>query len=65
MNWIDAPDDVFYMATEETRKIRKLLSSSEAKRAARRPYKSIIIRQTQAAQLMRTPMNDEPIIIED
>nr|4PBY_C Chain C, Metastasis-associated protein MTA1 [Homo sapiens]4PBY_D Chain D, Metastasis-associated protein MTA1 [Homo sapiens] len=31
--------DVFYMATEETRKIRKLLSSSETKRAARRPYK--------------------------
>uniref|UniRef100_A0A2K5UUV6 Metastasis associated 1 n=1 Tax=Macaca fascicularis TaxID=9541 RepID=A0A2K5UUV6_MACFA len=44
MNWIDAPDDVFYMATEETRKIRKLLSSSETKRAARRPYKPIALR---------------------
>uniref|UniRef100_M3XL48 Metastasis associated 1 n=1 Tax=Latimeria chalumnae TaxID=7897 RepID=M3XL48_LATCH len=65
MNWIDAPDDVFYMATEETRKIRKLLSSSETKRAARRPYKQIIIKQTQAALLLRQPMNDEPIIIED
>ncbi|XP_029454678.1 metastasis-associated protein MTA1 isoform X4 [Rhinatrema bivittatum] len=64
MNWIDAPDDVFYMTTEETRKIRKLLSSSETKRAARRPYKPIVIRQTQAAQL-RQPVNDEPIIIED
>uniref|UniRef100_A0A8C3E2L4 Metastasis associated 1 n=2 Tax=Corvus TaxID=30420 RepID=A0A8C3E2L4_CORMO len=64
MNWIDAPDDVFYMATEETRKIRKLLSSSEAKRAARRPYKPIILRPMQAVQL-RQPMNDEPIIIED
>uniref|UniRef100_A0A8B9IP97 Metastasis associated 1 n=1 Tax=Anser cygnoides TaxID=8845 RepID=A0A8B9IP97_ANSCY len=64
MNWIDAPDDVFYMATEETRKIRKLLSSSEAKRAARRPYKPIILRPIQAVQL-RQPMNDEPIIIED
>ncbi|XP_065411788.1 metastasis-associated protein MTA1 isoform X10 [Chrysemys picta bellii] len=64
MNWIDAPDDVFYMATEETRKIRKLLSSSEAKRAARRPYKPIILQPVQAIQL-RQPMNDEPIIIED
>uniref|UniRef100_A0A2K5YVP3 Metastasis associated 1 n=1 Tax=Mandrillus leucophaeus TaxID=9568 RepID=A0A2K5YVP3_MANLE len=49
MNWIDAPDDVFYMATEETRKIRKLLSSSETKRAARRPYKPIALRQSQPA----------------
>lgn len=64
MNWIDAPDDVFYMATEETRKIRKLLSSCEAKRAARRPYKPILLRPVQAVQL-RQPMNDEPIIIED
>ncbi|XP_070257419.1 LOW QUALITY PROTEIN: metastasis-associated protein MTA1 [Myotis yumanensis] len=68
MNWIDAPDDVFYMATEETRKIRKLLSSSETKRAARRPYKPIALRQSQALPLRPpppAPVNDEPIIIED
>ncbi|KAM4662727.1 metastasis-associated protein MTA1 isoform 2-T2 [Discoglossus pictus] len=65
MNWIDAPDDVFYMATEETRKVRKLLSSSETKRAARRPYRHIIIRQAQVGQLVRQPVNDEPIVIED
>ncbi|XP_041429331.1 metastasis-associated protein MTA1 isoform X1 [Xenopus laevis] len=65
MNWIDAPDDVFYMATEETRKVRKLLSSSETKRAARRPYRHIVIQQAQVGQLMRQPVNDEPIVIED
>ena len=92
MNWIDAPDDVFYMATEETRwglpraggrarhsvpgltttcahrKIRKLLSSSENKRAARRPYKPIALRQSQALPLRPpppAPVNDEPIVIED
>ncbi|XP_055969643.1 metastasis-associated protein MTA1 isoform X1 [Sorex fumeus] len=68
MNWIDAPDDVFYMATEETRKIRKLLSSSETKRAARRPYKPIALRQSQALPLrppVPAPVNDEPIVIED
>ncbi|XP_029413689.1 metastasis-associated protein MTA1 isoform X2 [Nannospalax galili] len=68
MNWIDAPDDVFYMATEETRKIRKLLSSSETKRAARRPYKPIALRQSQALPLRPpppAPVNDEPIVIED
>ncbi|XP_075700298.1 metastasis-associated protein MTA1 isoform X3 [Rhinoderma darwinii] len=65
MNWIDAPDDVFYMATEETRKARKLLSSSETKRAARRPYRNIVICQSQAGLSMRHPVNDEPIVIED
>lgn len=95
MNWIDAPDDVFYMATDETRwgpprgrgragggrrsrvtcgpcsvrrKIRKLLSSSETKRAARRPYKPIALRQSQALPLRPpppAPVNDEPIVIED
>ncbi|KAM6201554.1 LOW QUALITY PROTEIN: metastasis-associated protein MTA1 [Rhynchocyon petersi] len=68
LNWIDAPDDVFYMATEETRKVRKLLSSSETKRAARRPYKPIALRQSQALPLRPPPpppVNDEPIVIED
>ncbi|XP_073422873.1 metastasis-associated protein MTA1 isoform X4 [Dendrobates tinctorius] len=65
MNWIDAPDDVFYMATEETRKARKLLSSSETKRAARRPYRHIVICQSQAGLPIRHPVNDEPIVIED
>ncbi|XP_015269853.1 PREDICTED: metastasis-associated protein MTA1 [Gekko japonicus] len=64
MNWIDAPDDVFYMATEETRKIRKLLSSYETKRAARSPYKPIILQPLQSVHLPQ-PVNDEPIIIED
>ncbi|XP_068109432.1 metastasis-associated protein MTA1 isoform X2 [Hyperolius riggenbachi] len=65
MNWIDAPDDVFYMATEETRKVRKMLSSSETKRAARRPYRNIVICQSQVGLPMRHPVNDEPIVIED
>ncbi|XP_043930100.1 metastasis-associated protein MTA1 isoform X2 [Protopterus annectens] len=65
MNWIDAPDDVFYMATDETRKIRKLLSSSETKRAARRPYRPIAVTKTASGQFARQPVNDEPIVIED
>lgn len=50
------------------RKIRKLLSSSETKRAARRPYKAIALRQSQALPLRPPPpppVNDEPIVIED
>lgn len=51
------------------RKIRKLLSSSETKRAARRPYKPIALRPSQALPLrpapVPAPVNDEPIVIED
>lgn len=50
------------------RKIRKLLSSSETKRAARRPYKPIALRPSQALPLRPpapAPVNDEPIVIED
>ncbi|XP_072366394.1 metastasis-associated protein MTA3 isoform X5 [Scyliorhinus torazame] len=53
-NWIDTPDDGFFMVTEETRwmpnssfptvrkKIRKLLSPSEMRRASRRPCLPVV-----------------------
>lgn len=50
------------------RKVRKLLTSSETKRAARRPYKPVALRQSQALPLRPpppAPVNDEPIVIED
>uniref|UniRef100_S4RGI4 Metastasis associated 1 n=1 Tax=Petromyzon marinus TaxID=7757 RepID=S4RGI4_PETMA len=70
MNWIDAPDDVFFMATDETRKVRKLLPSLEMKRAARRPYRRITVKPLLGLGLpshlvARQPINDEPIVIED
>ncbi|XP_041122282.1 metastasis-associated protein MTA1-like isoform X1 [Polyodon spathula] len=65
VNWIDAPGDFLFMATKETRKIRKLFSSSETKRAARRPNKSITVKPSQTAQSHRLPANDELIVIED
>ncbi|XP_072885130.1 metastasis-associated protein MTA1-like isoform X4 [Hemitrygon akajei] len=68
MNWIDAPDDVLFIATDETRKVRKLLGPVDMKRAARQPYRQILIQQgraSSASQQPRQPMNEEPIIIED
>ncbi|KAG9340539.1 hypothetical protein JZ751_021360 [Albula glossodonta] len=69
MNWIDAPDDVFFMATSDTRKIRKLLPSFDIKRAARQPYKPIFIKHIHAdlerPLSLRPPVNEEPIVIED
>ncbi|XP_069765013.1 metastasis-associated protein MTA1-like isoform X4 [Narcine bancroftii] len=68
MNWIDAPDDVLFIATDETRKVRKMLGPVDMKRAARQPYRQILIRQgraSSASQQPRQPMNEEPIVIED
>ncbi|XP_072121120.1 metastasis-associated protein MTA3 isoform X2 [Mobula birostris] len=42
-NWIEAPDDGFFKVTEKTRKIRKLLSPSEMRRASRRPCLPLIM----------------------
>ncbi|XP_061073266.1 metastasis-associated protein MTA1-like isoform X2 [Conger conger] len=66
MNWIDAPDDVFFMATGDTRKVRKLLPSFDIRRAARQPYKPIFIKHIHSELLpARPPVNEEPIVIED
>ncbi|KAJ8414615.1 hypothetical protein AAFF_G00038170 [Aldrovandia affinis] len=69
MNWIDAPDDVFFMATGDTRKVRKLLPSFDIKRAARQPYKPIFIKHIhtdpERPLPLRPPVNEEPIVIED
>ncbi|XP_036392443.1 metastasis-associated protein MTA1-like [Megalops cyprinoides] len=69
MNWIDAPDDVFFMATSDTRKVRKLLPSFDIKRAARQPYKPIFVKHIRSDPErplpLRPPVNEEPIVIED
>uniref|UniRef100_A0A8C4X5Y9 Metastasis-associated protein MTA1-like n=1 Tax=Erpetoichthys calabaricus TaxID=27687 RepID=A0A8C4X5Y9_ERPCA len=69
MNWIDAPDDVFFMATGDTRRVRKMLTSFDIKRAARQPYKQISVKHIKSdmdvPQQLRHPVNEEPIVIED
>ncbi|XP_039625483.1 metastasis-associated protein MTA1-like isoform X2 [Polypterus senegalus] len=69
MNWIDAPDDVFFMATGDTRRVRKMLTSFDIKRAARQPYKQIFVKHIKSdmdvPQQLRHPVNEEPIVIED
>ncbi|XP_027309931.1 metastasis-associated protein MTA3 isoform X2 [Anas acuta] len=41
-NWLDASDDGFFIATEETRKIRKKFTRWQLKRASRTPCSPII-----------------------
>lgn len=44
INWIDAPDDVYFVATEATRKIRRQLNSHDFKRTARNPWRQLPIK---------------------
>ncbi|KAG0727415.1 Metastasis-associated protein MTA1 [Chionoecetes opilio] len=41
ISWMDAPDDVYFYATDTTKKLRKSLPTNDLKRAARRPWKKI------------------------
>ncbi|XP_059388263.1 metastasis-associated protein MTA3-like isoform X2 [Carassius carassius] len=44
-NWIDAPDDSFFLVSRETRKARRLLSRSQLRRACRQPCEHISLRR--------------------
>lgn len=44
INWIDAPDDVFFVATDATRKIRRQLNQQDFKRTARNPWRLLHVR---------------------
>ena len=42
ISWMDAPDDVFYKATPQTKKWRKRLPVVQLRRAARKPFKKVL-----------------------
>uniref|UniRef100_A0A3P9H4U6 Metastasis associated 1 family, member 3 n=1 Tax=Oryzias latipes TaxID=8090 RepID=A0A3P9H4U6_ORYLA len=44
-NWIDAPDDSFFLVTRETRRARRLLSRSQLRHACRQPCEQIMLRR--------------------
>ncbi|OXA59815.1 metastasis-associated protein MTA3 [Folsomia candida] len=39
ISWMDAPDDLYFVSNSETKKVRRLLSTSELRRLARSPTK--------------------------
>ncbi|XP_025103893.1 metastasis-associated protein MTA1-like isoform X2 [Pomacea canaliculata] len=44
ISWIDMPDDVYFVATEATRKLRKQLQGPDFKRAARNPWRILNVK---------------------
>lgn len=75
ISWVDAPDDVYFVATDPTRRFRRQLTVTELRRAARRPCRRANLRipyydvvcdvpkpQTQPLQLQQQP---EPVVVLD
>ncbi|KAK2150440.1 hypothetical protein LSH36_405g02071 [Paralvinella palmiformis] len=57
MSWMEAPDDVYFVANDATRKLRKQLTSNDFHRAARKPWRKLNI---------KLPFADaEPVVILD
>ncbi|XP_058790957.1 metastasis-associated protein MTA3 isoform X2 [Phymastichus coffea] len=58
MSWMDAPDDLYFRATEQTKRIRKTLTAIELRRAARKPWRRLNVPQ-------RTVRSDDMVVILD
>ncbi|XP_043274073.1 metastasis-associated protein MTA3 isoform X2 [Venturia canescens] len=41
ISWMDAPDDVYFRASDQTKRIRRTLTSVELRRAARKPWRRL------------------------
>ncbi|XP_029036541.1 metastasis-associated protein MTA3 isoform X2 [Osmia bicornis bicornis] len=41
ISWMDAPDDVYFRASDQTKRLRRTLSSVELRRAARKPWRRL------------------------
>ncbi|KAL7296490.1 hypothetical protein TKK_0009931 [Trichogramma kaykai] len=58
MSWMDAPDDLYFRATDQTKKARRNLSLIELRRAARKPWRKL-------ANPQRTARPDDMVVILD
>ncbi|XP_049778360.1 metastasis-associated protein MTA3 isoform X1 [Schistocerca nitens] len=45
-SWTDAPDDVYFRSTEGTKKMRRQLTGTELRRAARKPWRKLNFKGT-------------------
>lgn len=54
-SWIDAPDDVYFISTNNTKKLRKQLPNTEFKRAARNPWRSLQV---------KPPLGEDIVVLE-
>ncbi|KAG8226859.1 hypothetical protein J437_LFUL006568 [Ladona fulva] len=44
ISWMDAPDDVYFRATEASKKMRRQLTATDIRRAARKPWRKLSVK---------------------
>ncbi|XP_066552987.1 metastasis-associated protein MTA3 [Amia ocellicauda] len=64
-NWINAPDDGFFLVSQETRRVRKLLSRPQLRRACRQPCEQIRVRRPLHCPSYPGLRTRGPIVIHD
>ncbi|KAI4479650.1 PREDICTED: metastasis-associated protein MTA3 isoform X2 [Polistes canadensis] len=64
ISWMDAPDDVYFRASDQTKRIRRTLSSVELRRAARKPWRRLPA-PLHAPHSQRTVRGDDMVVILD
>lgn len=64
ISWMDAPDDVYFRASDQTKRLRRTLSSADLRRAARKPWRRL---QTplHAPHPQRAVRGDDMVVILD
>ncbi|WAR19041.1 MTA1-like protein, partial [Mya arenaria] len=55
ISWIDAPDDVYFISTSATKKIRKQLQGNEFRRTARNPWRIVRVKPQLGEDVVNLP----------
>ncbi|XP_067680876.1 metastasis-associated protein MTA3-like isoform X6 [Haliotis asinina] len=65
ISWIDAPDDVYFVATEATRKLRHQVSHHAVKRAARNPWRGLLLQIPMPTIEVPRPEHKQEVVVLD
>ncbi|XP_037805627.1 metastasis-associated protein MTA3 isoform X2 [Lucilia sericata] len=64
ISWMDAPDDVYFRATNASKKARKFLSPTDLRRAARKPWRNIPIAAAVKPHIASRAIKSEVVILD-
>ncbi|XP_065371755.1 metastasis-associated protein MTA3 isoform X4 [Calliphora vicina] len=64
ISWMDAPDDVYFRATNASKKARKFLTPTDLRRAARKPWRNIPIATAVKPHIPSRAIKSEVVILD-
>ncbi|XP_046628372.1 metastasis-associated protein MTA3 isoform X2 [Neodiprion virginianus] len=65
ISWMDAPDDVYFRASDQAKRVRRTLSSVELRRAARKPWRRLPPAHHPAPPVQKAQRGDDMVVILD